>query len=270
MSKKPRQKISEMVLDSALTGEKFLIVEGYSDVRFFKYWITACKPEKIPVILPVDAIHVSDSAVADRGLNLGNRSRILAAADECNGRSQGILFVADRDMGQDLDDFIHLDCLCVTDFPAIESFGLDRNVLDRFNFVALNEKLPAASDYFDDLCRALRGLYAYRLSNPHRAAPNYKKGANTGSKQMDSFSPRLAFGEIKEAEQLQDTDPRSYAYGHDILGVLYAVNAYMFRKDLGFGKIDALEAIFRLVIVDAGAMRGTAMEEVVRNFLIEA
>ncbi|WP_156913030.1 MULTISPECIES: hypothetical protein [Actinomyces] len=257
----PRQAISELVMEGDLV-KKILVVEGNHDKKFFERWAMLAGL-KIRVEI-IDNVDVPNDVVEQHELCSGARSRILVGAtiaEQTHEGRQFVRFIADRDMGQNLEEFESCPCLLITDYPAIESYGMSKDVIDWFNSDQCNNRLRMDHQIYSDLCGVLYELYEYRKCDPHREGPNYESGAKKKSEIKD-FDSAKAFGYHNGVDsptkRVVAKDPRPYAYGHDIIGVLYHVYRTEFKLEHyeDFGKA---EKDFRGSILDVGAHKDEKM-----------
>lgn len=279
----PRWEIEELILEYIVTKKtKILVVEGNHDRDFFERWALLSKvDEKKFRIETIDNVNVPDDLLIQYQLCSGARSRVLMGAivaDKIQDGRQGIRFIADRDMGQDLEKFVSSPCLLVTDYPAIESYGLSLDVLNWFNRHQCGNKLPINSQIYDDLCGVLCQLYELRKDDPHREGPKYEKGVPRKKQQRKSqrrslikdFNSAKAFGYLSSADTTIDHsisgDPREFAYGHDIIGVLYSVYNEEFKK-LHYVKKEKAEKDFRDAILDVGVHKNEKLFHALCCFL---
>lgn len=262
----PRWEIEELIVEFFVTQKtKILVVEGDSDKAFFERWALLSKIGKEEFrIETINNVNVPGDLVKKYDLCSGARSRVLVGsviAEEFHYSKQGVRFIADRDMGQDLEKFVSSPCLIVTDYPAIESYGLSLDVLNWFNRHHCGNKLPINSQTYDDLCGVLCQLYEFRKNDPHREGPKYENGVPSKKHQgklgrklrIKDFNSVKAFGSQSSANTPIDHsisgDPREFAYGHDIIGVLYNIYKKEFMH-LGYANRDLVEKYFRDAILD--------------------
>lgn len=274
----PRFELKELITKAVRLGKrrKILIVEGNSDKRFFEEWIRqAGISEDMVEIWPISWINVSNDLVKQHNLNSSERSRILAGAmhaEKIIDGNRALRFVADRDMGQELDRFESPTCLLITDYPAIESYGLSEQVITHFNNKYCRGKLPASASIFGHLCEVVHKLYEFRKPDPYRKNPDYDRGAKGVEEDLLKFDAAKAF-DCREtctsvtSEYGDHLDPRSKAYGHDIVGVLFSVYKRRFKNNLKCSDSTLVEDWFRYSIVDVRACDDEVMFRSLASFL---
>ena len=271
----PRWEIEELIFEFFVTKKtKILVVEGNHDKEFFERWALLSKiGEGEFRIETIDNVNVPDDLVKQHDLCSSARSRVLIGAiiaDKIQDGIQSMRFIADRDMGQDLGKFDSSPCLLVTDYPAIESYGLSEKVLNWFNRHQCSNKLPMNSQIYHDLCAVLCQLYEFRKDDPHREKPKYKKGVPHRKSQIKDFNSAKAFGCLSSMDTVVDHsisgDPREFAYGHDIIGVLYNVYREEFKK-VHDANIEKVEKDFRDAILDMEAYKDEKMFRALCVFL---
>lgn len=254
MSSIPRSTIEEIAKDSALTGNVALVVEGNTDRLFVERWLLLSNNLERVVVLTADRIEVDNGEVMRMGLSDGNRSRVLFLARISHEADLAIGCIADRDTGVGVDEYQY-DNLFWTDYPALESYALQSQVLDHANDLMFHRRLPSGVDLVDQIKPALHSLFHLRRSIPNLRKPNY--GAGLKGRSLPEFDVEKATGHKLNAEvdvccEALDGDPRHYAYGHDIGNLIMAAFANDLKNRLGFAKTEAVESALRGAVFDFG------------------
>jgi len=198
------------------------------------------------VVTSVEALELPAGAVYEMGLNEGNRSDVMYVAMRASQLAIDVRCVIDYDCGQYLDEHEYA-ALRWTDFPAIESYALEEETLNRANLVNFREVLPSAAELMPGLTFALSELYAVRLKHLNLPEPRYSAGLSRQKPSLSEFDVeatvdvgiRPLIAEYPRPGK-QD-DPRSYAYGHDIAALLLATYGNKLKNTAGLLHRDAVE-----------------------------
>lgn len=256
----PGLKVSELLLETALISRRHIVVEGASDSRFFRAWAKDTVGGERVVVTSVDAIDIDLQGLLDVGLNDGNRSYVIFVALMAHSESANLRCIADRDCGHNVAAHQY-STLLWTDFPALESYALEESTLDRANLLSFKEKLPEASVLLPDLAFALSELFAVRKQHEHMAKPRYQAGFKTRDSQLASFDVAATVNESIRANVASysrppnDADPRTYAYGHDIVALLLAVYGNALKNQAGLNSQEAVEGALRSATQIVGAYK---------------
>lgn len=217
-----------------------IYVEGSQDVDFYAAWVDESgldfKSGKLSVVVnEIEDAENDKELVKPEGAS-GNCGRIREYA-RLNEKHIRIIWISDRDLlkDNDLKEYSR-DNLFFTDFPAIESYGFLPEVLSMVNKDMYKNRLKALDACFDFVRNYLRGVYFYRcnlqlVENPPKVKA-WRNGTldkleeyvkmNVENQSIDDFI-EYASGVIPEeivekmsSVNVDDLDPRTYAYGHDI------------------------------------------------------
>lgn len=252
MSEHVRQPMRELFREVNLSGQRIVVTEGETDRRFFQSWAASLSISKKSKFVSVDWIDVPTSELVASGLNEGNRSRVIYLAARAADEDVDIRCVADRDCGHGVAEWSSR-CLMWTDFPAIESYGFDVDTFTKLNLLSLNGAIKQDMDrLIADMSFVLRELFAVRKQHVHLPAPRYDRALRKGVLITD-FDVSKAVGQsIDTSESFcprsSDLDPRSFAYGHDISGVLMAAFSPEIKNKAHVRDVEALEACLRTAI----------------------
>jgi hypothetical protein len=260
----PRQRLTEYFLEVELTARKHVVVEGRSDERFLRAWLRGLPGCPSVTITPVENLDIPPDVLVDSGLTDGNRSRVLVVGARAADRGVPVRCVADRDCGQNVEEF-DFETVVWTDYPAIESYVVSEHVLDTANLLSFGERLPGAEVLIRGLAFALRELYAVRTHHPHLPRPNYSAGLDRRTPQLECFDvtavvPTPLRPEIPKYQRPDaKSDPRTYAYGHDVAELLLAAFANALKNQAGLRTLEAVENALRSAIQAEGSYRDEAL-----------
>jgi hypothetical protein len=259
MSRKPLQLLSEFAAEVRLTGSRFLVVEGLSDLSFFKQWIAGADfDEKTrPTVIPVGALEVDAGELIGLGLNDAERSRVIYVAMFLESEKLDLVrCVADRDAEHDVKRFAPSPLLW-TDFPAIESYGFEASVLDTLNTLFLGGRLPDGADVITLVSPILLELYTVRTHNQHLPTPDIGKGLSWSkggySFRVEKTVPPELANDVGDYARPSYSDPRLHAYGHDVCAVIICLFGNAVKNQAGVRNQETLEDMLRAsVLVRAG------------------
>lgn len=243
----PRIKASELFLESRLTKHRQIIVEGSSDRRFITAWAKGLGINEIIVVTAVGDIDVDSKDLFELGLNDGNRARVIALAKNSHAASIDIKCIADRDCGHNVEDHSY-PTLLWTDYPALESYVVEEDVLDQANLLNFGGQLSNGATLLSELSFALGELYAIRTHHEHLPGPKYKAGLKNGRK-LSSFDvtaavqPDVASLCANYPRPGSARAPKTYAYGHDVSELLMAAYGSTLRNKAGLATREALEGV---------------------------
>lgn len=254
----PRLDLAELFLEISLTSKKHIIVEGRTDENFLKAWLMDIDSSEAVVVTPVENLEVGPSEVLGIGLSDGNRSRVVYVAMRAEKDDVDLRCVADRDCGANVETHKYRQLLW-TDYPSIESYALDAATLQRANLLSFNGRLPDGSDLFGMLVPPLRDLYAVRAANEHLKRPNYAAGMGK-KRALAAFNVSLAVqpslrSQIAGYSKPDNSDPRDFAYGHDIGELLLAAFGNVFKNNVGLASLEAVEAALRSAVQAVGSYK---------------
>lgn len=253
----PRQRLDEFFLEITLTGRKHIVVEGRADQLFIRAWLDDHSDAKWRVpVTTVDSLEVKVADVFNFGLTEGNRSRVIVVAAIAKERKVNLRCIADRDCGHDVEKY-SFDTLVWTDFPAVESYVVEPKALEKANLLSFGGFLPPASELLEQLSFALSELFAVRCRHQYLQTPNYKAGLKGRRATLDKFDvvpavPAEIRHKVPGYKRPSASDPREYAYGHDIGELLLAAYANELQNKAGLMGLKAVEAALRSAIQAAG------------------
>lgn len=264
MSDLPSLELEELFLETSLTSNRHIVVEGPSDARFLRAWAQDIAGGQYVVVTSVETLNIAPDGPISLGLNDGNRARVVFVAREAQEKSADLRCVADRDCGHQVEKHTY-DTLEWTDYPALESYAVQAAVLDRANLLSFREKLPEAAELLPSLAFALRELFTVRMHNEHLEKPKYSAGLKSNDRSLSSFDVAAAVrGKISDdvssyERPSENQDPRSYAYGHDIAELLLAVYGNTLKNQVGLGGREAIEDALRGAVQVVGTYGDEAM-----------
>jgi len=255
MAQKPLQLLSEFAAEAKLTGAKYLIVEGSSDVGFFKQWVTGADFDvrTRPLILAVNEFDMDAGQLFTLGLNDAERSRVICLALFAESEKlDSVRCIADRDAEHGVKSFTPAT-LIWTDFPALESYGFEASTIDTLNTLFLGGRLPDGTTVIDQASTILLELYTVRTHHEHLPTPDVAKGLSWYKKQPvfrveSAVAPQLA-SEIATYPRGTFSDQRSHAYGHDVCAVIICLYANVVKSQAGVRSQEALEDMLRAAIL---------------------
>ena len=270
----PRQRLAEYFLEVELTARKHIVVEGRSDERFFRAWLQDVPDCPAVTITPVENLEVSPGDLAESGLADGNRGRALAVAVRAATRGTVLRCVVDLDCGQNVDEY---KCPTVvwTDFPAIESYAVKEEVLEKANLLSFGGRLPSGKALLPALSFALREIFAVRLRHPNLAKPNYSAGLNKQQPKLENFNVSAAVPASVRSNVVEyprpdaEADPRTYAYGHDVAELLLAAFANALKNQAGLRTLEAVEGALRSAIQAEGSYVEEGLFQQLRTWIEE-
>lgn len=267
----PRLKLDELFLEIRLTSRRHIIVEGLTDQRFFQAWLHDVETENTVAVTSVEMLDVSADSVLALGLTVGNRGRVVAAAARAVAAEVDLRAVADRDCGHHVSEHLYRT-LCWTDYPALESYALDEATLDRANLLSFGGKLPVGADLLAALTPALRDLFAVRVANEHLERPNYKAGI-VGGGSLAEFDVAAAIHEslrsaVPDLERPTASDPREFAYGHDIGELIFEANKNLLKNQIGLHLLSAVESALRSAVQAVGTYKEEQLFRNLREWIL--
>lgn len=245
MSEVPRLKLDELLLEVEFTSKRYLLVEGPTDKRFFSAWVLDIEVDDKVIVTCVEDIEIDDDLVLLAGLNDSNRSRVIVAAKQASNATERLVGIADRDCGHGVEENA-CSALKWTDFPSLESYAVEEEILDRANLLGFSGKLPAAREYFAGLSFALAELFCVRLRNEHLPAPKYDAGFARTPRDLATFDVARAVdtrirSEVGSYERPNHDDVRTFAYGHDVAELLLAAYGNALKNQAGLQTREAVE-----------------------------
>lgn len=262
--------LSELFLEIRLTGKKHIVVEGFSDARFIRSWLYEVEGGADVAVTAVGELMVPSDDVAAVGLTVNNRGRVVLVALRASVGGVDIRAVADRDCGHDVADHQY-ETLCWTDFPALESYALDEEVLNRANLLSFGELLPPGAELLDQLAFALRELFAVRRMHPNLAAPKLSAAMGEGAPLKGFDVARAVPAPIRPYvagyERSKSSDPREFAYGHDVAALLLAAFGNVIKNKLGIHKQAAVEAALLSAVQAVGSFADEALFVALGNWV---
>ena len=251
MTKKPLQRLSEFAAEVRFSGSKYLVVEGPRDRGFFTQWLTGFEFDGVPrpTVMTVGGLDVSAGDLSSRGLNDGERSRVIFVAMFAESEKlDHVRCVADRDTDHDISRF-KASTLLWTDFPALESYGFEPTVLNTLNTLFLGARLPHGDELVALMSPMLLELYTVRLHNEHLPRPNLPRAVSVSKGQFTfqvekAVSPAVA-AKVSTYSRPAFADTRSHAYGHDIGALILALFGNVVRTQVGIRDQAILEDMLR-------------------------
>lgn len=248
ISRGPRILPTELWTEARLTNRRVLVVEGPSDARFFKAWLTT-KSKAIreqPLVVVTDEIDIPMEILVGLGLNDGARSRVIAAAVSASASNANARCVADLDCGEG-DSDLDSPHLVWTDYPALESYVLRSEVLDHANMMHFEERLPPGSLVVEAIAPCLALLYAVRANYPDSEHPTPSKGfGTTGVAGSFAIERTVHISRRADVSGITPTSyerPQEVAYGHDIAELMFALWANVLRNRVQVASPESLERI---------------------------
>lgn len=253
----PRQELKEYFLEIKLTKRKHIVVEGPADQRFIRVWLDGLGGTySEAAVTAVTRLEVPTSDVLALDLNDSNRSRVIVVAAKAFENGVDLRCVADKDCGHDVEEHVY-ETLIWTDYPAMESYAVEPKALDTANLLSFGGLLPPADKLLDHLSFALRELFAVRLHNQHLEKPNYKAGLQGRRATLNQFDVSATVHvSIRDAakgyERPTGSDPRTFAYGHDVGELLLAAYGNELQNRAGLRGLAAVEGALRSAVHAAG------------------
>lgn len=145
-----------------------IYVEGTIDKSFFQ-WIIGSSLESISEIYCVNDIIIPDELLEKYGLVTGsNRNKIIAASSaiaDALPNNENAIFIVDRDFTEYIELGISPHSLKYTDYNSIELYALNENVIKKLMALAYGRYSPALPNFYPEMIRILKQLYAIRLTN---------------------------------------------------------------------------------------------------------
>ncbi|WP_156913903.1 hypothetical protein [Brevibacterium album] len=277
-----RLTVEERLLEIRLSRKKHLIVEGNSDQRFYQSWFSMLGRGDDLVVSSVDEIDVSRESIESLGVTVGNRGAVVSFAHAASGSNETPAFsskircIIDRDLGQEL----NIECgnfLLVTDFPALESYAMTREVLEAANLLGFCRAIPDIDAAFEGLKYALGALFAVRLQYPHLPRPRYEKGIKaSSSRDLREFDVKVSVdASIVDMDETDWTvrserrgeDCRTFAYGHDISELLLAAYSNRFKNKSGITKIEVIEEAMLSAMMRVGEFESRPLFVAVKSWV---
>ena len=123
-----------------------LYVEGFYDRDFFKWVLKQLGLNDVKVY-PISTVNVPDALVIEKGMTLGERQRVIAAAsflEEVVEVKDRILFLIDADLDYILERAEYNSPLLATDGTSAELIIWKNSVLEKFANGVLGAEEPAA------------------------------------------------------------------------------------------------------------------------------
>ncbi|MDK8625689.1 hypothetical protein [Corynebacterium appendicis] len=258
----PQVTPSELIRESLLTHNRFVVVEGESDRGVYRFWLGRQAQEdarinlqNIKVIPAERIIDVQDEAAESGVPSLGGcRGTVITTARIAwEQGSEGICGIVDLDFGLDevFPNLLH------TDYPALESYVFEADVLNQLNERHLKDQLPDGEVIVSAMAPVLSSLFHLKKANPQkphlscridRGFPAVSSSGNgDGLSRLNNFSiERTVEGDSwvipDDLEFASSSDPRTFAYGHDIARVL--VGAFSDElKGAKFKKVEQIESL---------------------------
>ncbi len=218
-----------------------IFVEGRDDARFFRHHLGSVLDAPMRVVAISDAVDVPDALLVSRGLDRGQRSRLLVLSEfveSWNMRQPVATCVVDADFDVIEGALPARECLLPTDYASIEVYGLLPRPFAKF-LSLVGAESRAADQIVGTLSGLWRTLFALRfvLHNQHgqHLHDGYlrrcTKGASRVAVDIDevtrislqgyAMSVRQAVVESVAAAQGDlETDSLIGIRGHDIAPVL--------------------------------------------------
>lgn len=258
----PQVTPSELIRESLLTHNRFVVVEGESDRGVYRFWLERLSQADARIklqnikLIPAERIIGAQDEAAESGVpSLGGcRGTVVTTARIAwKQRSEGICGIVDLDfgLGEDFPNLLH------TDYPALESYAFEAEVLDQLNERHLKNQLPDGEEIVSAMAPVLNSLFHLKKANPQkphlscridRGFPEVSRSGNgDGLCRLKNFSiERTVEGDswvIPDAPEVASpSDPRASAYGHDIARVL--VGAFTDElKGAKFKKVEQIESL---------------------------
>lgn len=266
----PRLKLDELFLEIRLTSRRHIIVEGPTDQRFLQAWLHDVDTKNTVAVTSVEMLDIATDSVLALGFGDGNRGRVVAAAAHAAAAAVDLRAVADRDCGHHVSEHAYAT-LCWTDFPALESYALDAATLERANLLSFNEKLPNGAELLALVAPALRELFAVRTANENLAKPDYKAGLKSGGS-LANFDVAAAIHislrkDVPGYARSASSDPRDYAYGHDIGELIFGEYRNTLRNQVGLNTASAVESALRSAVQAVGSYKNEPMFVQLREWI---
>lgn len=168
MSIVPRRQIDEIIaLHEREPLLREVIVEGNRDKYFFEWFLGENGLPDVPV-LEVSTIEVPTALVTTRGLEDGNRGRVIALAEvlAADGpASEKVTCIVDADFDWLLG--LHNDCpaLLSTDFACVEAYAFNANTIGKVIRLVLGGFGKNPSTVLEQLAGPLQDLFLLRAAN---------------------------------------------------------------------------------------------------------
>lgn len=233
-SESERDTLEEFLKEVALTEDKYIVVEGASDQGTLETLLRALGYSESTGIVPVEKLIFDASLIARIGLGWGNRAKVIAVAVLSRDEDVDLRCIADRDCGAAVEAYDMVQLLW-TDFPALESYILRENILDAANSLNFGNRLPGGGELIQALRRPLAELFLIRKGSIKFRNPRHRDGfsdaadakSGDGILALENFDSRVAmpngsFSDMERDALLNSaSDPREYAYGHDIAPLIF-------------------------------------------------
>lgn len=264
---RPRLLPHELWNEGHLTRRKILVVEGPSDSRFFRAWITqrfSGAGTTPPLVVSTEEIDIPADDLIMVGLPDGARSRVILASLSAAKSKANVRCVADLDCGHHIgkaDPAVQL----WTDYPSLESYAFKSEVLDYLNLMTFEERLPAGASIVTSTVGLLARTYAYRSAMEDAPNPDIAAGitvaGDPASFDLSAALPRQlgSHAATAQASPSPFRDPREVAYGHDIARALLALYANTFKNQLHIADEKTLERVFLLGVLGEGSFEAEVL-----------
>ncbi|GHJ54464.1 hypothetical protein Nm8I071_37710 [Nonomuraea sp. TT08I-71] len=251
-TKPPRLTLDELRLAAATSGRSLLLVEGGRDRDFFE-WLFDDMLDRVN-IYTADDVEISPEEVRSRNLTMGARSQLICLS-AIAPQEDDFRLVIDRDCGHDIPE-PPPSTLCLTDYPAIESYAFTLKALHKWlKFIACEAKITSEV-LLAELRPPLLQLYFLRLGRPNLPEPNYGKcykASGSGGWALDlakiASDYRLSRDEVAQIEALARGvagDARPHVYGHDIAALLEIRLKAVVRNKAQLRSTEAVERTLRM------------------------
>ncbi|RSD25714.1 hypothetical protein [Amycolatopsis eburnea] len=162
-----RRTIEELItLYSIEPGLRDVIVEGRMDKAFISWYVREHDIESTVYAID-DLAYVPAEVLESRGIEMGNRGRVLGLAFEVNGKigPHSLTFTVDSDFRFLIaDGMTYPDSVLFTDFSSIEGYVLNPRTLEKFLRLVVGTTEESGDTLLKRIQSALVELYFVRVS----------------------------------------------------------------------------------------------------------
>ena len=145
-----------------------LFVEGPRDRGLYS-WYVAMSGYRHVAVFDIESVEVPHEMVVSRGLESGNRSRIIALAleldDQCSPVLRYVRCIADSDFDFIFSSRNSANHLLYTDYTSVDLYTCDEDLLRRVLWLGFNLPETEIQSLFDSMFSILQDIFIIRAAN---------------------------------------------------------------------------------------------------------
>jgi len=297
MEDEKRRKLDELVARYELEPSLHdVYVEGLTDKCIIQWFLEESNLDTENVaVYEIDTIDIPTDQLFARGLDDGNRSRVIFLACQLQSLFEGslppVICIADKDFDNLIaSSHIESELLLFTDYTSIEMYLFDSNIIEKFLRLALHKDDLEAVNILKNISPILEEMFLLRAANESlsygmewfssaslRRCFKRRKG---GQIEFDSndfvdkylnknnrTSEKIVFlDKVKELRNKNISEIRNKIRGHDFIDLFcWYIEPYLPKNKKGFSEPEIVFSTLRCCLDVDYLMQEKLFQELTRR-----